>query len=196
MELMDDREIIKILKDFNKKGIIIVGRVRTQEIVDIEKKRYYFAESDSRIEGNDIGEITFVQAKIKEITIIRNEILFKLAIMINDEERLIETKATKILYIEDISNPVIKEIKVFNISEIDINQSFSVKFLYIPQNGSVKIENIVSFCSNPDSNMLLPISTICDNQDTLKNRILDTNIEEYILKSFDKLMFGFLIVNV
>lgn len=190
MEVMEDTVISEIIHKLSENDILIEN-LRTQEIVDIQQKGYYFSEPSERTEGNDWGTITFVNGTITDISLINDEILFKLNILVNGEEREIEQRVGRVDYLKDLSDTGLITIDTENISEIDKSKSFSVSFIYIPQGSQISRESLEVACNDINNG----IENLCDKKDSLNSLILDSDIEEYVKDSLDKLIMNFLIPN-
>lgn len=190
MVLMEDSEISEVVVSLNKEDINI-SNIRFQERVDIEENGYYYTESEKFIEGMKLGTITFVHAKVNNISVENNGIVLDVSISVNGVMRDNQIRVREFEYLTNRLPSEPKKINTNNISEIDITKSHDLRFLFIPKDSSIHKDKINRYCSGNE----IVWDSICYYKDNLEEYVLDKPIEEYIDQSFEKLMFSILFAN-
>ena len=190
MELIEDREVSDILYSLYQNEIGI-SEVRLQERVEIEEKGYYHSESNKGIEGLLLGTLTFTDMKINKISIINEEVVLDVFLSINNVMHEYQVRSPMIGLLEGTSLLEMKIIRVSNISEIEIEKSYGLKFLYIPNGETANLEDIEDYCRKIETDWF----PLCYRKEQLSDLVLDMDIERYIEKSVDKLMIYYLIKN-
>jgi len=190
MDVMEDEDSLKLIKNLSDAGIDI-SNIRVSKVVETEQKGYYFYEADEIIDGVNLGRITFTKSIINNVSVVNDEIVFDLSVIIDGVENKIEQRVKQIFYLANIEDETMSTITVSNISEIDKNRSYSISFIYIPKDSDISIESIDKECNGIGT----IAKNLCDKREAFETLTLDLDIEEYVQNSFDKLIVDYIITN-
>jgi len=194
-EILDDEVTLDILHKLSDNGIHLFN-VRTNEIADILEKGYYTYESDSIIEENTIGIITFIESTAKDIRSSNGRIFLTMEITVNGIKREIQIDTKEFIYdyFNNMDGNDLRRIhiKSENISEMPLNKSLSTTFAYIPYGKKINIDKVKEYCS---AGLVQWKDSLCNNLESLEELQLDKGIDEYVKESLDKLMLERMLSN-
>lgn len=192
MELMEDKVVSEVVSSLNRESVIIEN-IRFQEIIDSDKKGYEYFESDNRIEGLKYGTIKFVKVFLKDLIVSNGNIQIKFTLNVDGVLRELILEKPEILYFSKSNTEDIVKISNMNLDILNRNASYDINFFYIPEDAIINEDSIKSSCIQPEdfNNILCSMYLNGD----LDDYILDQSIEEYIQRSFDKLILSVLVAN-
>lgn len=191
MELMDDNTIIDILLKLQEKGINIKD-VRIQENEEMDKRGYYYEETES-LEGNKyVGMITFFNTKINEVSIsVGSNLMINMSLGINGKQKEYQfIKDSLTVYMNsDFSEKIV--INKDNLFLFNKEQSYFVNFVYIPKGSKLTSIALNNICQNND--LEISLKELCYKKNQLESLRLNTSIEEYVSDDYlDKLTINYL----